>query len=113
MGDEDRIRFRHMIDASEEDLSFVRTAKKEEFSQSRQLILSVIKDIEIIGEAASKISEETKLKYPIIPWKDIVGMRNRLIHGYFDVNINLVWNTTKNNLPPLIKSLKEILVEDK
>ncbi|MFA6979353.1 MAG: DUF86 domain-containing protein [Ignavibacteriaceae bacterium] len=113
MGDEDRIRIRHMIDASEEALSFVRTAKKEEFSQSRQLILSVIKDIEIIGEAASKISEETKLKYSEIPWKDIVGMRNRLIHGYFDVNINLVWNTTKNNLPPLIKSLKEIITEEK
>lgn len=113
MGNEDRIRIQHMVDAAEEALSFVRTATKEDFSQSRLLILSVIKEIEIIGEAASKISEETKLKYSKILWKDIVGMRNRLIHGYFDVDVNLVWNTTKNNLPPLIKSLKEILIEDK
>ncbi|OGV00384.1 MAG: hypothetical protein A3J84_00990 [Ignavibacteria bacterium RIFOXYA2_FULL_37_17] len=73
------------------------------------IILSVIKDIEIIGEAASRISEETKLKYSDIPWKDIVGMRNRLIHSYFDVDIKLVWNTTRNNLPLLLKSLKKIL----
>ncbi|RPI66604.1 MAG: DUF86 domain-containing protein [Ignavibacteriales bacterium] len=66
------------------------------------LILSVIKEIEIIGEAASKISEEIKIKYPEIPWKDIIGMRNRLIHGYFEVNIELVWNTVKNNLPQLL-----------
>ncbi len=112
MGNEDRIRIRHMIDAASEALSFVDGVDKKIFSQSRILILSVIKDIEIIGEAASKISEETKMKYSEIPWKDIVGMRNRLIHGYFDVNINLVWNTTKNNLPPLIKSLKEIIAED-
>ena len=113
MENEDRIRIQHMVDAGEEALSFVRAAKKEDFWQSRLLILSVIKEIEIIGEAASKISEETKLKYSKILWKDIVGMRNRLIHGYFDVNINLVWNTAKNNLPPLIKSLKGILIEDK
>lgn len=110
---DDRIRIQHMIDAAEEALSFVTDVEKKNFSHNRMFILSVIKDIEIIGEAASKISEGTKLKYSNIPWKDIVGMRNRLIHGYFDVNIKLVWNTTQNNLPPLIKSLKEILNEDK
>ncbi len=72
------------------------------------LILSVIKEIEIIGEASSKITEETKLKYKNVPWKDIVGMRNRLIHGYFDVDIELVWNTVQNNLPQLQSLLKEI-----
>lgn len=102
-----------MIDAAEEALSFVEDVTDKDFSRNRMLILSVIKDIEIIGEAASKISVETKSHYPEIPWLDIVGMRNRLIHGYFDVNIKLVWNTTQNNLPPLIKSLKEILNEDK
>ncbi|MGB5531092.1 MAG: HepT-like ribonuclease domain-containing protein [Ignavibacteriaceae bacterium] len=111
MKDNDRIRIQHIIDASEEALSFVLNVDRENFFKNRMLILSIIKEIEIIGEAASKISEETKLQYSHIPWKDIVGMRNRLIHGYFDVNVELVWNTTKNNLPPLIKSLKEILPE--
>ncbi|OGU27782.1 MAG: hypothetical protein A2057_11340 [Ignavibacteria bacterium GWA2_35_9] len=106
---DDRIRIQHIVDAAEEALSFVAGVEEKDFSQNRMIILSVIKDIEIIGEAASRISEETKLKYSDIPWKDIVGMRNRLIHSYFDVDIKLVWNTTRNNLPLLLKSLKKIL----
>jgi uncharacterized protein with HEPN domain len=105
----DRIRIQHMVDASKEALSFVTGVKEKDFSKSRMIILSVIKDIEIIGEAASRISEQTKLKHSDIPWKDIISMRNRLIHGYFDVDIKLVWNTTMNNLPSLLKSLKKIL----
>ncbi len=63
---------------------------KKNLVKTECFFLSVIKEIEIIGEAASKISEETKLKYDHIPWQDIVGMRYRLIHGYFDVNMKLV-----------------------
>jgi uncharacterized protein with HEPN domain len=99
MRPEDRIRILHMIDAAEEAMSFVADSSEKDFSKNRMLILSVIKEIEIIGEAASKISEGTKSKYSNIPWQDIIGMRNRLIHGYFDVSVKLVWNTTKNNLP--------------
>lgn len=106
---DDKIRIQHMIDAAEEALSFVSDKSENEFNRNRMLVLSIIKEIEIIGEAASKISEETKLKFNNIPWQDIVGMRNRLIHGYFDVDIKLVWNTIKNDLPSLLKSLKEII----
>lgn len=98
-----------MIDAADEVKSFVGDTSEQDFIKNRMLILSVIKEIEIIGEAASRISEVTKLKYPDILWQDIIGMRNRLIHGYFDVNVKLVWNTVKNNLPVLNKSLKEII----
>ncbi|MEW6006503.1 MAG: HepT-like ribonuclease domain-containing protein [Stygiobacter sp.] len=106
---DDKIRIQHMIDAAEEALSFVSDKSENEFNRNRMLVLSIIKEIEIIGEAASKISEETKLKFNNIPWQDIVGMCNRLIHGYFDVDIKLVWNTIKNDLPSLLKSLKEII----
>jgi uncharacterized protein with HEPN domain len=109
MKDSDRIRIQHIIDAAEEALSFVEEIKIENFSKNRMIILSVIKEIEIIGEAASKISQETKSNHTTIPWKDIVGMRNRLIHGYFDVDIKLVWNTVKNDIPSLILLFKEIL----
>lgn len=112
MKDNDRIRIQHIIDAAREALSFVRDIDQENFSKNRMMILSVIKEIEIIGEAASKLSDETKLKYLDIPWKDIVGMRNRLIHGYFDVDVKLVWNTTKINLPPLVSSLEAILTKN-
>jgi len=109
MNQEDKFRIQHMIDASEEALSFIKNVNQNDFFKSRILILSVIKEIEIVGEAASKISNETIQENPVIPWKDIVGMRNRLIHGYFEVNIDLVWNTLTINLPALIKLLKELL----
>jgi uncharacterized protein with HEPN domain len=109
MKPEDKIRIRHMIAAAEEALSFIIDISETEFNKNRMLVLSIIKEIEIIGEAASKISEDTRLHHNNIPWQDIVDMRNRLIHGYFDVNVKLVWNTIKNDLPSLIKSLCEIL----
>ena len=109
MKPDDKIRVQHMIDAAEETMSFAGDTSEQDFIKNRMLILSVIKEIEIIGEAASRISEDTKLEYPDIPWQDIVGMRNRLIHGYFDVNVKLIWNTVKNNLPILDNSLKEII----
>jgi uncharacterized protein with HEPN domain len=108
MKDNDKIRIQHIIDAAEEAQSFVQNIEKDDFIKNRMIILSVIKDIEIIGEAASKISEETKLKYLDVPRKDIVGMRNRLIHGYFDVDTELVWNTVSNNLPMLLSLLKKL-----
>ena len=74
MKESDRIRIQHIIDAGEEALSFVQNLNYENFSKNRMLILSVIKEIEIIGEAASKITEETKMEYSFIPWKDIIGM---------------------------------------
>ena len=112
MNPNDRIRIKHMLIAAEEALTFVEKVNYEEFSKNRMLILSVIKDIEIIGEAASKISKETMMLYSVIPWQDIIGMRNRLIHGYFDVDIKLVWNTLSYNLPEIIQQLKNILEDD-
>jgi len=75
------------------------------------LALAIIKDIEIVGEAASRIGENTRSTYPEIPWADIVGMRNRLIHAYFDINLDLVWDTVTANLPPLVDQLSRILRE--
>lgn len=99
-----------MIDAAEESISFVSGIDEKDFANNRLVILSVIKEIEIIGEAASKVSDETRKEHSNIPWQDIIGMRNRLIHGYFDVNTKLVWNTIKLNLPPLINALKYAIV---
>ncbi len=63
------------------------------------LTLAIIKELEIIGESASKISPEFKKSQPHIPWINIVGMRNRLTHGYFDVDLDLVWTTVQDDLP--------------
>jgi uncharacterized protein with HEPN domain len=109
MNQADEFRILHMIDAATETLSFVNNITKNEFKKNRIIILSVVKEIEIIGEAASKISKETIKISPDIPWKDIIGMRNRLIHGYFEVDIDLVWYTLKENLPPLVKVLNNLI----
>lgn len=73
------------------------------------LTLSLVKCIEIVGEAASRVSEQCQRENPGIPWEDIIGMRNRLFHAYFDINLNNLWNTVKNVLPPLSAELKTLL----
>lgn len=100
-----------MLKASAEILEFVKNKDKEFFANNRMLILAVIKDIEIIGEAASKISEDVKNKFSNIMWNEIIGMRNRLIHVYFDVDIDILWETVQNDIPGLYKQLLEIKKE--
>jgi len=73
------------------------------------LTLPLVKCLEIIGEAANRVSPEFCDDHPEIPWLDIVGMRHRLIHAYFDVNLDIVWHTVTSDLPPLITRLRQII----
>ena len=66
---------------------------------------AVLKAIEIVGEAAARIGQETKRAHPDIPWQEIIGMRNRLVHVYFDIDVALAWDTVQNDLPALITRL--------
>ena len=75
---------------------------RSDLDANRQLSLSLIRLLEIIGEAASGVSDEYRKKYPQIPWQQMIGMRNRLIHGYFDVNLDMVWQTVSQDLPDLM-----------
>jgi uncharacterized protein with HEPN domain len=68
--------------------------------------LALVKAVEILGEAAYQTSEETRGRLPDIPWDDIIGMRHRLVHAYFSINLNILWRTVKDDLLPLIESLK-------
>ncbi|WP_371415675.1 DUF86 domain-containing protein [Azoarcus sp. DD4] len=67
--------------------------------------------LEVVGEAASKISEATRAALPQIPWRAVVGMRNRLIHGYFDIDTELVWHTVVDEPPDLIVRLQQLFDE--
>ena len=87
----DDIRLRHMIDSSEEAIEFAAGKTRKDLDNDRKLLLAIVKSIEIIGEAASKVSEACKAENSNIPWRDIIGMRNRLSHGYFDINLDMVW----------------------
>jgi len=73
------------------------------------LVLSLVKEIEIVGEAANQVSKATREQLPGIPWADIVGMRNRLVHAYFDINLEILWRTVQYDLPPLIAVLERVL----
>ena len=73
------------------------------------LTLALLKSLEIIGEAANGVSSVIQNRYPGIPWRDIIGMRNRLVHVYFDVDLDLVWDTIRTDLPPLIVELERVL----
>ena len=109
MLNDDRIRIQHMLDAINESQSFIEKRELDDLFEDRMLALSLIKEIEIIGEAASRITHDTKEQYPDIPWKDIVGMRNRLIHEYFDIDFERVWYTVTIYLLALKKNLEKII----
>jgi uncharacterized protein with HEPN domain len=106
---DDRIRLQHMLDAAREALSFADGHSREDLNSNRMLTLSLVKCIEIVGEAASRIAQESQQQGSQIPWQDIVSMRNRLIHGYFDIDLDRVWDTVEIDLPILIAQLEDLL----
>ena len=83
------------------------------FESNRTLQLAILKSVEIVGEAASRVSTDIKETHPEIPWAGIVGMRNRLVHGYFDVNLVRVWETVEQDIPRLITQLEGLISEEK
>ena len=109
MRKDDAIRLRHMVDAAEEAISFASDRKREDLDLDRMLALSLVKEIEIIGEAASKVADACRTAHPEIPWPSIVTMHHRLIHGYFNINLDIVWATVTEELPPLVINLKVAL----
>ena len=106
---EDIVRVHHMLDAAKEAFSFVQGKKRGDLDKDRKLVLSLVRLVEVIGEAAGQVSKELQAAHPEIPWLAIVGMRNRLIHAYFDVDLDRVWDTVKEDLPPLVAGLEKII----
>lgn len=106
---DDKARLGHMLDAAKEAVDFLGTVTAEELTEDRKLGNSIVRSIEIIGEAAANITKQTMEQYPEIEWPVIIGMRNRIVHAYFDINFRIVWQTVKENLPPLIKKLENVL----
>lgn len=73
------------------------------------LAISLVHLLEIIGEAANAVSEEFCVKHPNVPWRKMISLRNRLIHGYFDINLDIVWDTVMEDLPPLVADLEKLV----
>jgi len=101
--------FRHMLDYAREAVEMAAENTSAELEKNRQLNLALIHLVELIGEAASQVPREMQTQYPQIPWPKIIGTRNRLIHGYDYVDYDILFDTIKNDLPPLIEALADIL----
>ena len=105
----DMIRLQHMLDHSNEAVALIAGKDKAELQHDRVLELALIRLVEIVGEASAKVSSATQKKYPSRPWHQVIGMRNRLIHGYDSVDLDVLWDTIEVDLPPLIAVLEKIL----
>lgn len=113
MNSADAVRLRHMLDAAREAIAFAKNRTIEDLSTDRMFLLAVVKEIEIIGEAASRISAETRKDLPTVPWPKVVGIRNRLIHAYADIDLSIVWVTLTTALLELVAELEKAMPPDR
>jgi uncharacterized protein with HEPN domain len=106
------VRLRHMLDHAREAVAMVSGKTREDLDIDRKLNLALVRLLEIIGEAASRTPADERAQYPQIPWGQIVGLRNRLIHGYDAVDFDILWQIIQCDLPPLIAALEHIVPSD-
>jgi len=90
---------------------FIKYMTFEEFANDKRTILSVTKCIEIVGEATKQIPDSIREKYPEVPWRDMAGIRDRLVHGYFKVNLETVWMTVTSEFPELRPMMENVLAD--
>ncbi len=112
MNEHDLVRLRHMLDSAREAVAFAGGENRETLDSDRKLTLALVKSVEIIGEAASKVSQACRDANPQIPWSKIAGMRNRLVHAYFDINLDILWEAVTNDLPVLVQELAKMIPKD-
>jgi uncharacterized protein with HEPN domain len=105
----DAIRLRHMLDAALEAIDLAGERDERQLENDRTVSLALVRLLEIVGEAASKVSADMRSGLPEVPWREIVDMRNRVIHAYMDVDLAIVATTLRDDLPPLIVSLRQAL----
>lgn len=105
----DELFLKDIVKAMDKIFDYTEGITKEEFKENELIIDAVLRNIEIIGEAANKISDEAHEKYDDVPWRRMVGLRNIVIHEYFGVDLNIVWQVVTINLPETKPKVKKIL----
>ena len=110
-----RLRIEDMLDAARAIAGFVgefiESSDIDAFARDRKTVDAVVRNLEVIGEAARHVPESIRTRFPDVPWADIVGMRSVLIHEYFGVDFEILWQTIQNDLPALAQRLESILEE--
>jgi uncharacterized protein with HEPN domain len=106
---DDTARLHHILDHAVEAIDVAQGHSRGELDQNRLLNLALVRLLEIVGEAANRVSDETRQQLGSVPWPSIVGLRNRLIHGYDEVDFDILWNIITIDLPPLVEQLRLFL----
>ena len=107
--EESTIRMRHMLDYAREAVTLARGKSRADLDVDRVLNLALVHLVEIVGEAASRVSKDVQGQYPQIPWPHVVSTRNRLVHGYDFLDFDILWQTITEDLPELIAILEKIV----
>jgi len=111
MRPEDRIRITHMRDACESIGRFIEDKTSVDLADDQMLQFALVRAIEIIGEAAGRVSEDVQKAAPEIPWREAVGIRNRLVHAYFNLDLVILWQTAAESVPELQVQLDHLLTK--
>lgn len=106
------VSFQHMLDHALEVVAMTKGKKRADLDNDRQLNLALVRLLEIIGEAASRIPKEDQARHTDISWSEIISLRNRLIHGYDTVDFDILWQIVNQDLPRLIESLRNVLRQE-
>jgi uncharacterized protein with HEPN domain len=113
MNERDEARLRDMLDAAHKARSYVKGQSRTSLEANDEILgFAVVRAIEIIGEAASRVSSETRASLPQIEWGNIIGMRNRIIHDYLNVDYDIVWKVATQSLVSLVEELEKLLLSD-
>lgn len=104
-----KIFLQHILESISEIEKYSKDVSRKEFSKSTQIQDAVIRRLEIIGEAVKNIPKKVRIKYDFVPWKKVTGSRDMLIHNYFQVDLESVWDTINKDIPKLKQNIKKIL----
>jgi len=105
MSQPDDFRIRHMVEAAEKAVAFAEGRSRPDLDSDEMLRLALVKLVEIVGEAAKQVTDGTRARMPGVPWAEAARMRDRLVHHYFDVDLEVLWSTVTEDLPALLASL--------
>ena len=108
---DDQLTLKDMLSHAREAVELLGDASREELKLNRVMQLALTRLVEIVGEAANRVTRESQQRHPGIPWQLIISMRNRLVHGYDVIDLDLLWDTVTSDLPPLIEALETIFKE--
>jgi uncharacterized protein with HEPN domain len=106
---DDSVYLHHIIDAFMQIEYYIDGVSHEEFLSNKLLQDGVIRQLEVMGEAARNLSDDLRNEYPQVPWRQMIGLRNRMIHAYFNVNLQIIWEIVRGDLPDLKRETESIL----